>query len=135
MRHLNETFLEHKGPTDVITFDYAALDDASGRETTQQSIEARTAIHGEIFICLDVAGQQARRFGVTTAKELARYVIHGVLHLLGYDDKRPQARRRMKGREGSLLRALERRCDFSGLVGQTGRTSQTGQTSRTPGSQ
>ena len=43
---------------------------------------------GKSFVCLDEAVRQARRFHTTWQSELVRYVVHGVLHLLGYDDQR-----------------------------------------------
>ena len=45
-------------------------------------------LHGEIFICVDEAIRQARRFGTIWQSEIVRYLIHGVLHLLGFDDSR-----------------------------------------------
>jgi probable rRNA maturation factor len=92
MTRLNETFLRHKGSTDVITFDYAD--------------KAQSSLHGEIFICLDDVIANARRFGVSPQSELLRCVVHGVLHLRGFNDTRPAARRKMKGEENRLLRRL-----------------------------
>ncbi|MDI6602818.1 MAG: rRNA maturation RNase YbeY [Patescibacteria group bacterium] len=45
---------------------------------------------GEIVICLRVVKKNARRVGVTFEKELARVLIHGILHLLGYDHEKPE---------------------------------------------
>ena len=101
MQRLNETFLQHVGSTDVITFDYA--DHAS-------------FLHGEIFICVDEAILQARRFRTNWQSELVRYLIHGVLHLLGHDDHRPAARRRMKREEDRLLRSMAARFALSRLA-------------------
>lgn len=95
---LNEQFLGHKGSTDVITFDYS--DHAS------RSSHPTGGLHGEIFICLEVAVAQARQFGTTWQSELVRYVIHGLLHLSGYDDLRPPARITMKREENRLLRQI-----------------------------
>jgi probable rRNA maturation factor len=100
MSRLNETFLRHAGVTDVITFDYGS----------------RPGLHGEIFICLEEALSQARRFRTSWQSELARYVIHGLLHLTGYDDRRPGDRHRMKLEEDRLLRQLGRRCAIPELA-------------------
>ncbi len=102
MTRLNETYLQHAGSTDVITFDY------SGAGATGPLV-------GEIFVCVDEALIQARRFRTTWPAELARYIIHGVLHLLGQDDLQPAARRRMKKEEGRLLKELGRRFRLSKL--------------------
>jgi probable rRNA maturation factor len=103
MARLNEIYLRHEGPTDVITLDFAADGLARG-------------LAGEIFVCIDVAAEQARQFGVTWQTEMARYVIHGILHLRGHDDQRAAARRRMKREEGRLLKELGGRFSLSKLA-------------------
>ena len=112
MTRLNETFLRHKGSTDVITFDYAEQVDQASRLSSPrpqlalpgQARRLSCLLHGEIFVCLDEAVSQARRFHTTWQSELVRYVVHGVLHLLGYDDRDSRARRRMKAAEDALVR-------------------------------
>ncbi len=90
---LNESYLRHQGPTDVIAFDYADPGKSS-------------ALHGEVFVCVDEALIQAPRVRVSWQTELVRYVVHGVLHLCSYDDHATEARRRMKSVEGRLMRCL-----------------------------
>lgn len=87
MAAMNEKFLGHKGPTDVITFDY-------GGET----------LHGEILICPDVAARQAKEFGSTPQMELVRYLVHGLLHLAGHDDRQAAKRKKMKQAEDKWVR-------------------------------
>jgi rRNA maturation RNase YbeY len=124
MTRLNENYLQHKGPTDVITFDYAEKVGQASRLSSSGAIAGHakdrrdacpTLLHGEIFICLDEAVSQARRFHTTWQSELVRYVVHGVLHLLGYDDRNSPARRRMKMAEGALVRGLARQFVFRAL--------------------
>jgi len=103
MVRLNETFLRHRGSTDVLAFDYA--------EPLKHG-----SLTGEIFVCLDEAQSQARRFRVTWQIELVRYIVHGVLHLCGYDDKRPSKRARLKREENRLLRELELRFELAELA-------------------
>ena len=121
MKHLNETFLRHSGSTDVITFGYT--DDAVQRARGYRShLRYRpnrppsSELHGEIFVCVDEAITQARRFRTTWESEIVRYVIHGLLHLLGFDDKKGQARRKMKHEENCLLRQLGGRFRFGKLA-------------------
>ena len=104
MTRLNESFLHHEGATDVITFDYSDLPGSPA------------GIRGEIFICVDQAVLQARRFRTTWQAELVRYLIHGTLHLLGYDDHRAADRRTMKREEDRLLRLLATRFPLSRLA-------------------
>jgi probable rRNA maturation factor len=110
MTALNETFLHHSGSTDVITFNYSdSVLPASCRQS-KPSLPAgrRKHVHGEIFICVDDAIVQARQFRTSWPGELARYVIHGILHLRGFDDIRPADRRKMKREENRLLRNVAR---------------------------
>jgi rRNA maturation RNase YbeY len=124
MTRLNEAFLHHKGSTDVITFDYSereghasrlSTSGARVRPTRDMRDTCPTVLHGEIFVCLDEAVSQARRFNATWQSELVRYVVHGALHLLGYDDQADRARRRMKEAEDTLVRQLARQFDFHNL--------------------
>ncbi len=117
MTRLNETFLRHKGSTDVITFDYAnhgtqSFPSVPGiRTMTQRGL----ALHGEIFICVDEAAWQARRFHTSWQSEIVRYLVHGVLHLLGYNDSRAGGKRKMRREENRLLRQLSRRFSLAQL--------------------
>lgn len=99
MTRLNETFLRHAGSTDVITFDY-------------REAGAAGTVCGEIVVCVDEALVQARRFRCPWQCELVRYIVHGVLHLRGYDDRGVADRRRMRQAENRLLRQLRKRFKF-----------------------
>lgn len=123
---LNEEFLGHEGPTDVITFDYhspkAPVAGPAGKRPRAagwipgtRDAEPAPGLHGEIFICVDEAERQARQFGTTWQEEMVRYVVHGVLHLTGHDDLNTAARRKMKRIEGRLVRELSRRFALSKL--------------------
>jgi probable rRNA maturation factor len=81
MARVNQKYLRHRGPTDVISFGLA-----SGGE--------RGPIIGDIYVCPDVARVNARSQGVAASEELLRLVIHGTLHVLGYDH--PADEKRMK---------------------------------------
>ena len=107
MTRLNETYLLHAGSTDVIAFDYSS--------PRLQTSNPKPQIHGEIFICLDEAILQARQFGTSWPSEVVRYLIHGILHLLGFDDTNPGARRRMKREENRMLRRLSARFSLAQL--------------------
>ena len=111
MERLNKTFLQHEGSTDVITFDYSDnLPPAFGRHIESDlPAKFRKQVHGEIFICVDDAKKQALQFHTSWQSELARYVIHGVLHLRGFDDLQPAARRKMKREENRLLKEVDHR--------------------------
>ncbi len=101
---LNETYLRHRGSTDVITFDYA-----------ERHKGYPASLQGEIFVCVEEAVAQAARFRANWQSELVRYVVHGVLHLLDYDDLRSGPRRRMKAAEDALVDRLAARFNFRRL--------------------
>lgn len=116
MTRLNEHFLHHAGSTDVITFDYADRATpafspvVSGARTRAAGrCDLGPVLSGEICICLDEAVTQALRFRTTWQSEVARYLVHGLLHLHGYDDAGPAARLKMKRAENRWLRDVSRR--------------------------
>jgi probable rRNA maturation factor len=108
MARLNENFLQHQGSTDVITFDYSEI-----KPGTQS---APSSLHGEIFICIDDTLSQSLQFRTSWPSELARYVIHGFLHLMGFDDTNPAARRKMKREENRVLKKVTRLFPLSKLA-------------------
>jgi probable rRNA maturation factor len=127
MVRLNETFMRHGGSTDVITFNHKTNEPTPCPSQEGNSISPRSrssppgrgqgwVLHGEIFVCVDEATLQARRFRTSWQSELVRYVVHGVLHLRGFDDQRPAARRKMKREENRLLRLLDVRFPLSRLA-------------------
>jgi len=80
MARLHRQFLGVPGPTDVLTFH-----------------------HGEIVISAETARRQARALGNTTEEELRLYILHGLLHLCGFDDKSARARAAMHQVQEQLL--------------------------------
>jgi probable rRNA maturation factor len=98
MAEINQQYLGHEGSTDVITFPYS---------------ESDGPLQGDIFICIDEAIQQARFFKTTWQQEIVRYMVHGILHLLGEDDLKPELRRKMKRKENRLVEALGKDFSFS----------------------
>jgi probable rRNA maturation factor len=121
MTRLNETFLKHKGSTDVIAFDYrdsvgqaSSLSHSKLQEVRDRQ-DACPTLHGEIFVCVDEAVLQARKFGTNWQSEIVRYLVHGVLHLLGFDDSSAGVRREMKREENRRLSEMIRRFPLSKL--------------------
>jgi probable rRNA maturation factor len=93
IQRLNETWLRHAGSTDVITFDY-------------HDPEQPQRLAGDIFICVHEAVVQAKQFGTSWQSEVVRYIVHGILHLSGLDDRTPQERRKMKQAENHWMKVL-----------------------------
>lgn len=88
---VNRRFLDHDEPTDVVSFVLEETDDA---------------LDGEIVLGADVAARTAAELGVSPADELLLYVIHGALHLVGYDDLSPEPRRNMRAAERKYLQVF-----------------------------
>ncbi|MCD4823467.1 MAG: rRNA maturation RNase YbeY [Phycisphaerae bacterium] len=88
---INRQYLNHAGPTDVISFDLSA-DDGSG------------LLNGQIVVCAEVARKQAVRHGCGMQEELLRYVAHGLLHLMRYDDTTEEKAKKMHARQEKLLK-------------------------------
>jgi len=93
MADLHERFAGVSGSTDVLTFDLR--DDP-----------ADPSIDSEIYICLDEARRRAAERGHGVDKELLLYALHGLLHLMGYDDHDPADHARMHAREDQVLEAI-----------------------------
>jgi probable rRNA maturation factor len=80
MSQLHQQFLGQTGPTDILTFQ-----------------------HGEIFISVETAKQHARVFASSLMRELQLYIVHGLLHLHGFDDRTTVETRKMKRMQQRIL--------------------------------
>ena len=92
IHRLNKQFLNHDEPTDVLSFPYSA---ANAKK-----------LEGELIMGVEIAKEQAAERGHDVQAELALYVIHGLLHLCGYDDKSRVAEKAMRERERHYLQQL-----------------------------
>jgi rRNA maturation RNase YbeY len=85
--NINQQYLKHNYYTDVITFDYSEQD----------------IISGDIFISIDRIKENAENYNKTFINELLRIIIHGILHLMGYDDKSDTDKKIMTSKEDESL--------------------------------
>lgn len=88
IHELNKQFLNHDYPTDVLSF---LLD------------EDQEALDGEVIVSAEMAASEAARFDWTPTAELLLYVIHGTLHLVGYDDTTAEAAAEMRQAEAQMM--------------------------------
>ncbi len=86
IKRVNEKYKRSNCATDVLSFDLGSC--------------------GQILISSDMALRNSRVFNTPLEKELVLYVIHGILHLFGYDDEKPKARSRMFRKQDSILEIL-----------------------------
>jgi rRNA maturation RNase YbeY len=85
---MNIKYLNHHRSTDIITFNYSGKNDE---------------LDGELFISVEDARNNARAYGVKLNEELVRLIIHGFLHLLGFNDKMSSERKKMIVLQENLL--------------------------------
>ncbi len=88
IRDINNRYLKHNWETDVISFPLE-----------------ENPLSGEIYIGLEVAREQAKEYKVSLTNELSRLAIHGVLHIIGYDDATDIERNNMTNLENKYLEA------------------------------
>lgn len=89
LHELNMQYLQHDTLTDVITFAYS-----------------KTPIEGDIFISIDRITENAKNYKVDILTELCRVMVHGVLHLIGYNDKTAEEQKLMRSMENKYLLLL-----------------------------
>ena len=88
---INKQYLSHNYFTDIITFNYC-----------EQNI-----INGDIYISISTVKNNSGHFNVTFIEELHRVMIHGILHLLGYEDKTDEEKEKMREKENQNLEKLK----------------------------
>lgn len=96
MKILNARHLKHNYATDILTFDYRLS-------------PAHEEIQAEIVICPSMAQANAASYKTTVGKEIDLYLVHGILHLLGYDDHSPNEIARMRKKEAELINSLKKK--------------------------
>jgi probable rRNA maturation factor len=89
---LNQRFLQHDGPTDVISFPYS---------------QSKNNLQAELAVSTDMAYAIASQRNRSPTDELLLYLIHGILHLCGYDDLDDRAQTEMRARERHYLQLLK----------------------------
>jgi len=87
LNKINKKYLRRNNYTDIITFDYST----------------ESEINGELFISIERIQENAINYRVSEKNELLRVIIHGLLHLIGYDDNEKKRIRKMKSMENYYL--------------------------------
>jgi rRNA maturation RNase YbeY len=94
VHHLNREYLGHDYNTDVLSF------------SLRENAEDEDIVEGEVYVDLDTAAERHVEFDTSFEQEAYRYVAHGVLHLLGYDDATEAGQETMRSRENRVLDAV-----------------------------
>ncbi len=84
---INQKYLNHSTYTDIITF----------------NLGDENAIEGEIYISVDRVEENAQKFNVNSYHEMRRVIIHGLLHLIGYDDQTTSEKKKIRSKEDYYL--------------------------------
>jgi probable rRNA maturation factor len=95
MRRLNRRYRGHDRPTDVLSFSYRG-----------SAVRARDGVIGDVFVSHQTLARDARRLGIDPAHLAMRIVVHGCLHVLGYDHETDADAARMERRERAVLRRV-----------------------------
>ena len=96
IRRLNRAYRGKDSPTDVLSFAFREGDQLPGGE----------GLLGDVVVSLEAARRQCREYGHSYEREVAFLVVHGVLHLLGYDHQDEEGRRAMREKEEAVLSRL-----------------------------
>lgn len=91
---LNKQYLDHDGPTDVISF------------PQDDDPDSEPYLLGDVVVSADRALDRSQEFSTSLDEEFGLYIIHGILHLLGYDDQNPADKPVMENRQQFWLRSL-----------------------------
>jgi len=100
VRRLNRSYLDHDYDTDVLSFSLRDEPVSDLPEADDGGVE------GEVYVDLDTAAERHEEFDTSFEREAYRYVIHGVLHLVGYDDATESGQNTMRQKEDRYLDAV-----------------------------
>ena len=105
VRRLNQSYLDHDYDTDVLSF---SLREAPAPDPSEAE---GGGVEGEVYVDLDTAAERHEEFNTSFERETYRYVIHGLLHLLGYDDATDAGQDTMREKEDQYLNAVVSKSD------------------------
>ena len=105
IKALNKRYKNEDRPTDVLSFDLSA-----------DRVRRNSPLMGEIIISIDKARKNSKIFATGFEEEFVLYIIHGILHLSGYDDESSKERARMESKQREILKVLCKRENLSKVL-------------------
>jgi len=107
VQQLNRSYLGRNEPTDVLAFSMLPATEEIGADLPPFVTPPDGVVHlGEVIISYPQAVIQAEEQHHSIKKEIATLIIHGVLHLLGYKDNKPELKRQMSAKEAEILTSM-----------------------------
>ena len=104
VQQLNQSYLGRDEPTDVLAFSMLPAEGEVGADSPPFVIPPDGVLHlGEVIISYPQAVMQAEEHQHSIKREIAILIIHGMLHLLGYEDDKPELKQQMVAREAEIL--------------------------------
>ena len=108
VRQLNRDYLVKDEPTDVLAFSMLSTKETPGADFSPFILPPDGVMHlGEVIISYPQAVMQAGEHNHSVKREITILIIHGVLHLLGYGDEKPELKEKMVARENEILSHIE----------------------------
>lgn len=111
MAEVNWDYLTHSGDTDVICFNYREAEDDFGAGV-------------DILICPAFALREAAKRALPYGREVTLYLVHGLLHAAGYDDLKPELKRKMRRAEKRVMTVLEKEYDLCSIFQYDGQMTE-----------
>ncbi|HOW87154.1 MAG TPA: rRNA maturation RNase YbeY [Candidatus Omnitrophota bacterium] len=106
MRRLNRRYLRHAWSTDVLAFSEKK---SRGRAQTRNPGRDNADFLGDIALCLPTIRSQAKEYEHTFEEELHYCLCHGILHLMGYEDKNRKTSKTMHRKQGQILKRVKKK--------------------------
>lgn len=107
MRRMHQQYRADPDTTDILTFPYEAYEHQGAHSEVDEVVQGEMGDYlGDIVICYEQAARQAAEEGHSAQEELLLLAVHGVLHLLGYDDESPASKSEMWQRQRAIMQRL-----------------------------
>ncbi|OED34583.1 rRNA maturation RNase YbeY [PVC group bacterium (ex Bugula neritina AB1)] len=109
IHRMNRLYLDHDWPTDVLAF--PMIEDGS-----EDFSDVEESYIGDCVVSMEMAFERCKEFDHSPDEELALYIIHAVLHILGYTDKETECRKIMRARESKYMRKFQEKILHDKLI-------------------
>lgn len=114
---INESTLGHQGPTDVLSFDWRDEETNNNCQPEQpDSVDNELETMAEIYLCPEIALENAPDYDNSPSRELVLYAVHGMLHLSGFDDLTKAQQSKMRAAERRVMAKLQEKYNLDEFI-------------------